>query len=522
MASLAETSTTTARRRVLVGALIFLAAAGAVRLTVRDPGLTWDEAIYLETAVRYLNWFSNLSTNSFTEASISGTWGQFDHPPLAKLWIAASIALFGGLLDLVAAARVGAGILFGVTAAGLYCWTAGRHGERAGIMAAAAFVLMPRLFAHGHFANIEMPMLFLWLLTTITFEKGVKDVRWSVVCGVLFGLALLTKMNAVFLPVILVPWGWVFHGRKVIRHSLLMVLIGGALFFAGWPVLWHHPIGATLDYLGNKIGRPLIETHYLGTTYDTAPAPWHYPFVMLIATTPLVVLAASACGVRRAVRALRERQQAAGREALVLANVAFPVLLLALPGVPKYDGVRLMLVAYPFLAVLAAWGADWACERAQRRLRGARGFGFAAAGVATLWLLAPVVAFHPYQLSYYGEMAGGPWGAKKLGLETTYWHDVFDRDALQYLNKSVPQGGCVALVGVEYRVWNIYQILGEARPDIRHSDFASGDWDYLVVVMRQGKLDAGVRDVMASHERVWEKSLPPFGTPPLCLIYRRR
>ncbi len=457
-----------------------------------------------------------------TEGAIVQTWWYADHPPLAKLWMALSFVLFGGAIDPIAAARVGAGILFGVVAAALYLWVSGREGERAGIMAVVAFVLMPRIFAHGHFANIEMAMLLLWLLTTIAFEKGIRDIRWSVACGCLFGLALLTKINAVFLPLVLVPWGGIFHGRKVIRNVLFMALLGPVIFFAGWPVMWHHPVLATMSYLANKFGRPLVETHYLGTTYDTTAAPWHYPFVMLLATAPLAVVAAAACGVARVVHSLRSRGRAAAHRALILWSFAFPVLLLALPGVPKYDGVRLMLTAYPFLAVLAVWGAGWAWDRVRPRLRRPRLVGSVIAGAVTLWLLAPVVMFHPYQLSYYGEIVGGPWGANRLGFETTYWHETFDTDALSYLNEHVPQGGRVAMVAVEYRVWRIYQILDEVRPDIRHGDFFEAEWDYLVVVMRQGKLHRQVRDFMASHQPVWARSLPPFGSPPLCLIYRRR
>ena len=65
--------------------------------------------------------------------------------------------LFSGVTDLITAARIGAGILFGGAAAALFLWLASKRGERAGFVAAAGFVLMPRLFAHGHFANLEMP-----------------------------------------------------------------------------------------------------------------------------------------------------------------------------------------------------------------------------------------------------------------------------------------------------------------------------------------------------------------------------
>ena len=189
---------------------------------------------------------------------------------------------------------------------------------------------------------------------------------------------------------------------------------------------------------------------------------------MLLATTPLPVLAAAAAGLWRYVRTLRAKWKGSAHEALVIWGFLFPVCLLALPGVPKYDGIRLMLPAYPFLAALAAAGAVAAWDSLGRARRWA---GAACGAVLAAWLLLPVVALHPYQLCYYGELVGGPWGAAKLGFETTYWDDTFDARALAYLNKHVPPGGKVAFVAVGDFIWQYYQGLGEARRDIRMAGF---------------------------------------------------
>jgi len=510
----------TGRRRLLVAAAIFIVVAVCVAVTARDAGLTWDEAIYFGSASNYLAWFKNLSAESFGEGAIFKTWWQADHPPLAKVWIALSWALFGNMLDPVAAARVGAGIVFALAAVVIYLWLSDRQSERAGFIAAGVFVLMPRIFAHGHFANIEMLTLLLWLLTIVAFEKGIGDVRWSAACGLLFGLALLTKINGAFLPVVLAPWGLLFHRRKAVPNLIFMAILGPLIFFAGWPVMWHHPTLAARGYLANKLDRSAVETYYLGTMYGSGHPPWHYPFVMLLATTPLPVLAAAGCGIREAIARLRDKGRTAGHAALLLWGLAFPVLLLALPGVPKYDGIRLMLPAYPFLAALAATGACAAWDRIRSRLKKPQATGRVIGIIGALWLLAPVVMFHPFQLCYYGELAGGPWGANKLGFETTYWHETFDGEVVRYLNDHASSGSRVALVGMEYRVWRLYQkSMGEIRADLRHADFATGEWDYLVVIMRQGKLTKEVREFMAKHQPVWERTLPPFGAPSVCAVY---
>ena len=505
-------------RRALRAAAIFLAVAAAISLTARDAGLTWDEAIYCGRAARYADWFGRLSSESFTWPVILKHWWSTDHPPLGSLWIALNMGLFSGATDLITAARIGAGMLFGAAAAALFLWLGSKRGDHAGLVAAAVFVLMPRLFAHGHFANLEMATLLLWLLTVIAFERGIERRGWSVACGALFGLALLTKINALFLPVLLLPWGFLFHGRKALRNAVAMALCGPLIFVAGWPVMWYHPVETLHAYIANKAQRMIIPVYYLGAVYRDRTAPWHYPFVLLLATTPLPVLAAAAVGLRRHIRTLRAKWKESAHEALVIWAFLFPVCLLALPGVPKYDGIRLMLPAYPFLAALAAEGAVAAWDSLGRARRSA---GAALVAVLAAWLLLPVVALHPYQLCYYGELVGGPWGAAKLGFETTYWDDTFDARALDYLNKHVPPKGKVAFVAVGDFIWPQYyqRLLGEARPDIREAGF-DGDWDYLVVVPRQGWWTDAERAFINSHQPAWANMLWP-GRLPVCMIYKR-
>ena len=208
-----------------------------------------------------------------------------------------------------------------------------------------------------------------------------------------------------------------------------------------------------------------------------------------------------------------------------------------MPNVPKYDGMRLMLPAFPFIAALAADGAlaawDWLgrCGAAAPGCESPAGEGacpthglrkrcrIPLACLAALWLLAPVVMFHPWQLGYYNELVAGPWGAKKLGFETTYWDDTFNRHALKYLNDHVPPGGKVAFVAMGEFVWQYYVAVGEAREDIGIAEFQSADWDYLVVIPRQGWWTDEERRFVETHSPAWSAPLGPLAPVPVCMIY---
>src|SRR5262249_5018596 len=52
-----------------------------------------------------------------------------------------------------------------------------------------------------------------------------------------------------------------------------------------------------------------------------------------------------------------------------------------------------------------------------------------------------VASMHPFGLSYYNAMVGGLPGAKRLGLEGTYWSDAIDRVLLNPLGRLAREAG---------------------------------------------------------------------------------
>ena len=66
---------------------------------------------------------------------------------------------------------------------------------------------MPRHFFHAHLSCFDMPVAAMWLLVVYLFWRAEEDLRFAPWTGVAFGLALATKHNAFFLPVVLTPFG---------------------------------------------------------------------------------------------------------------------------------------------------------------------------------------------------------------------------------------------------------------------------------------------------------------------------
>jgi len=89
----------------------------------------------------------------------------------------------------------------------VHAWGSVLWGRRAGLFAALSFFVVPRHFFHAHLAAFDMPVASMWLLVVYLFWRAEEDLRFAPWTGVAFGLALATKHNAFFLPVVLTPFG---------------------------------------------------------------------------------------------------------------------------------------------------------------------------------------------------------------------------------------------------------------------------------------------------------------------------
>ncbi|MFO7898688.1 MAG: glycosyltransferase family 39 protein, partial [Planctomycetota bacterium] len=461
--------------------VVFLLSAGAST----GPGITWDEPAYVAAGYSYVRWLGSPRLRT-----IDHHWGiNHEHPPAAKLLYGAlgAIEHESGLLA-VLTARLGAALLFTVLVGLTYLFTARYYGRPAGALAGLSLLLMPRVFGHGHLAALDAPIALACLAVTLVFARIEAGWKWAAFAGALWGVALLTKVNALFLPIVLVPWAaWVL-GKRAAVPCLAFVAAGVLVFFGGWPWLWPRPAERMGNYALNKTerlggasgrrpaGTTTVPVHYFGRTYRERPAPWHYPLVLTAATVPVGLLVFAVLGCGAAV---------SGRKKiglLIAASGLVHLLAFVVPSVPKYDGVRLFLPAFPFLACLAGVGAArvW-------RWRGAVGRVIVW---AVLLLSGGVLAWtHPYELSYYSALVGGARGARALGLETTYWGDVINPEVMGAVNRLCPEGSAVA-------VWPPYQHITQqeqaALPWMARDLWWDKDWspgrprpDFLLVFQRQ-------------------------------------
>ena len=491
---------------LFAGALLLceLDPAGSYPGWPQGPGLTTDEVFNVQEGVRLLIAVPGFLSGRLTLREAFGDADEgkrppnigfhlADHPPLGRLWIGTVHQLVRRLFPprdhnwpwATACARVAPATAFMVTILVVGGFTSKWYGGAAGLIASLSLVLMPRVFGHAHLAALETFIGLMYSATVLTvahFWVGRQAPGWKTACltGALLGLALLTKIQAILLPLPVAAWA-VWHWRaRAIKPLVLWSLAGLVVFVVGWPWLWLDPLGHFAEYFGRTAHRARLYTFYFGTKYADVEVPWHYPWLLFAVTVPVGLQLLGAFGLYAGLISRRtdeaafssadRKTPAAGenrppstsgsaaapevvgphneREQLLAACLLFPLLVFSLPGVAVYDGARLFLVSFPLWAVFVARGGAAAFGWLRRRVG-----VLTAAVLLSVWMAGQsygLIAVRPCYLSYYNLLVGGLPGAERLGLEVNYWGDGLTRDLLAQSARLLPRGTTVELVPVLY------------------------------------------------------------------------
>ena len=437
---------TTGRLAWLLGGF----AAGLVLLTLADPGITVDEPLDVRPGRTYLATLRSQGWRFFDPAVIDAVFrDNAEHPPLGR-WLLGIASTLGQPFEIllrggpdpvgiyVVAGRVAPALAFGVLVGSIVLSAGRQSGRVAGVVAGLALLMMPRVFAHAHIAALDMFITLFWTLSLLGFLWASRQRRIGpamIGAGMLWGLALLTKIHAWFVPPLVLFWAL---GRLPIRRAGVAMLIwlatGWAVLLLGWPWLWADPWGRLARYLGTGVARVSIRVLYFGTVYADRDVPWHYPWIYLLTTIPIGLLGLAGWGI---VRGWSNPYLRATTRFWAGSILLF--LGLFSTRIPVYDGERLFLVVFPAVAILIGQGFAFLWDRSRSRRRLILVGFFLAQATGTVWL-------HPFGLSYYNLLLGGLPGAERLGMELTYWGDPVDGVLLDRLAIDGRPGQTVALV----------------------------------------------------------------------------
>lgn len=457
------------QKAVLISIFVFVLLVA----TASNIGLTWDEPAYIAASESYINWYGEVFTNpaeAFTEESITNAWTvNKEHPPLNKVWSGLIWSITKNFTDDLLAHRLGNMILVAILAGLLYFWIQESYGQVAGFASVAALLTMPRFFFHAHLSALDVPTAFSGFIITFLFWKTLDKYPWTwgLLLGVIWGLAVATKINAVFVILTFVVWLLIFR-RKIYLFARLFIMgvVAIPIFFIAWPWLYYQTFERIHEYiLFITVDHWEIGQYYLGQFF--MPPPWHFGFVMLWAVLPITLTILYFIGIISAGNARQDK----GLSWLLFLSALTPILAIAIGQTMVYDNERLIMVSFPFLAGLAGIGFAYLVSAWQKLSASWNKPNVVRSGIILLALIsfAPqiisMIRLYPHLLSYYGESVGGIRGANDLGLETTYWCETYQL-ALPILNEQAQPGDLVWVDPWSHDVMIYYQTHGYLRDDI--------------------------------------------------------
>ncbi len=494
-----------ARTDAAIGLLLAATYLTALSTTL-DIGFSRDESFYFLAGEQYSRWYDVLvkePKKAFTKAAIDEHFAYNpEHPALPKMLFGLSWRLFGEMRDPVqepwvrgfydrgkppqtifgglsesTAMRLPALLFAAWLVYLIYRFGARFFNRRVGVVAALLYMGVPHAFWHSHLACFDMPIVTAWFLTAYCFLRAeTGGLKWALLTGLAWGLALSIKHNAYF---ILPVFGLFFLLRRGAEFGferregglrlklpavplalLAMLVVAPIVYYLLWPKLWFDPIGHLKYYFGRHAHHEYYWAYYFGTLYTKPPFPVAFPFVMSAMTIPAPTVLLALVGlasafwhtVTRWFSGLLARSgpavplAAPGVVLFVFLNFLIPFAIIAHPKVPIFGGTKHWMPGVPFLMLFAALGFEFVLRALGdlgalvKRLARPR-WQAALGAVALAAFLVPAgydtLHGHTNGSTYYNAAFGGFGAMGEHGMQREFWGNTA-YSALPYLNENAP------------------------------------------------------------------------------------
>ncbi len=363
----------------------------------------------------------------------------------------------------------------------IYRFTRLRLGLWAAVIGILVTATYPRFWAHMQNNVKDVPSAVMFSLVVIVVVEAVRRHAWKqmLAAAVLWGLALATKANAIFVPVVVAPWfiltlwlryrrrGRIIDGRMIVAIAAVP-FIGFAVMLLAWPLLLVDFPHQLMLYLNSLVER--------GVESGDAAVWTLRPLVDAIVTMPIPVLILLFAGVATMFWDVWRRRRLPPVYLLALTWLIVPVLRVSVPGARDFDVIRHWLEFVPAVAMIAGIGGQRLLRLAFRWLRRRtvatplwRWRRAVALAAIVLWMLPTMVwscRNHPYQLVFYNSLIGGLDGARARQMPDAndYWAGSY-RQGLAWLAANADLDAWLMVGMAEHIVLAVREIW--LRPDLQ-------------------------------------------------------
>jgi len=493
-----------------VGWILALVTVVLVVANQQQVGLARDELVYMASGDKYAKWWRGalLGGDATTRDKITKSWGgpaptdnNREHPPLIKTLSGFSrLILSDGLgVDETTAYRFPSALLHGVLVLLVFLMVLELWGFAEAVMSALLVMLLPRAVFHAGLACFDAPIMTLWFATVYAYWRAIDGRKWPWQVGIVFGLALATKHNALLLPIALglhylvagirqAGTGFLAYRWRVI---VSMLILAPLTFIALWPWLWFDTLDHVADWLTFHLTHVHYNFEYLGDNWNAPAFPWHVALITTLFTVPVATLAASVIGT---CTWIVQRARFDGRMPglLLLLSAATSIGPFLLGSTPIFGAEKHWMPALPSLCIAAGVGAVWAARAIGALIPAGgssastirRAIAGTACTVVVLAALVETITAQPYALTWYNAAAGEAPGGADRGMNRQFW-GVAARGVLPVLEADASASKTPVYTHDAAPAWGTYLRRGElpsTMPDAGHEETGITNSQYALVI----------------------------------------
>jgi len=380
-------------------------------------GMAWDEPDNIFSGGVWINFIKggfdrSVFDTSQSEASYFGDLvypldRNLAHLPPVHNWVGSAAVLFlekvGQFLTkdlIIYSFHLSGAFFFAILVATVYRFS--RHlslSVSASLFAASATFLYPTLFGFGFSNSKDIAQASLFSVSLYYLVRG------RLLGGaIIWGLALATKFNAIYVPIIWMIWLITKrqYNKTTIQYMLFVIAVGIATAFAVWPYLWYDPINRSLEVIRyfTNVGLGYIVT-WDGIRYPvgSGSAMWWYPWATLAIVTPPLLFPLLVLGFIKLLRAARPTVF------VLVLWILIPMVRTISPFTAYYDGIRHFLEILPALAIVTGFGVDYLFNLFKKKRLYLYKASHLYIVITIIYIILINIWYFPYSTGYYNIFA---------------------------------------------------------------------------------------------------------------------
>ena len=245
---------------------------------------------------------------------------------------------------------------------------------RISLAGALIFFLSPRIFADSFYNNKDIAFMSANIFSLFFFLEYLKypKIKNAVILSFFISLAICFRVMGVLFPIIyfafyiLINLNLKNNVNDLVKKIIIPLFLSFLFTYIMWPYLWENPIQNFYNaFVKMKQFNHGGHNLYFGNIIESSKTPWHYSFVWILITTPIIYIGLFFCGVLKSIQKISTSKILLNHNnANIVLYYSLLVLILSLGSVilldsTLFNGWRHLYFIYPFVIFLVLFGLDF-------------------------------------------------------------------------------------------------------------------------------------------------------------------